>query len=52
VEGRIVTAKDIHDHSDFGQKEKVTMAPFKDAKVKDGKLLVTLPAKSVVTLSI
>ncbi|MDE5919749.1 MAG: alpha-N-arabinofuranosidase, partial [Duncaniella sp.] len=52
VEGSIVTAKDIHDHNDFGQKEKVTMAPFKDAKVKDGKLLVTLPAKSVVTLSI
>lgn len=52
VEGSIVTAKDIHDHNDFGQKEKVTMVPFKDAKVKDGKLLVTLPAKSVVTLSI
>lgn len=52
VEGNIITSDDIHDYNDFGMDEKVTMRPFKDARIKDGKLHLTLPAKSVVTLSL
>ncbi len=52
VEGNIITSDDIHDYNDFGMDEKVTMRPFRDARIKDGKLLLTLPAKSVVTLSL
>ena len=52
VKGEIITAKDIHDYNDFGQEEKVTLKPFDGAKIKNGKLTLSLPAKSVVTLSL
>ncbi len=52
VSGEIITSKDIHDYNDFGQEEKVTLRPFDGAKVKNGRLTLSLPAKSVVTLSL
>lgn len=53
ISGEIITAASMNDYNDFGQPEKVTLKPFaKGWQVKDGKLTVTLPAKSIVTLSL
>ena len=49
----ILTAKDVHAHNDFGTPQAVQTQAFKDFKVKkDGTLTVTIPAHSVVTLSL
>ena len=53
VEGEIITADDVHAYNDFGRADQVKPAAFKGAKVdKKGQLLVTLPAHSVVTLTV
>lgn len=52
VKGEIIASKDIHDYNDFGQAEKVKLAPFDGAKIKNGKLTLKLPARSIVTLSL
>ena len=53
ISGEILTASSMNDYNDFGQPEKVTLKGFtKGYQVKDGKLTVTLPAKSIVTLSL
>ena len=53
ISGEILTAASMNDYNDFGQPEKVTLKGFsKGYQVKDGKLTVTLPAKSIVTLSL
>lgn len=53
VSGEILTAASMNDYNDFGQPEKVTLKPFKNGwQVKDGKLTVSMPAKSIVTLSL
>lgn len=51
VAGEILASKHIQDYNDFG-KEIIRPAIFKGAKVKNGQLLVTLPAHSVVTLEV
>lgn len=52
--GEILTAKNMNAYNDFGQPENVTPKAFdiKKAKVKDGKLTVTLPSKSIVSLTL
>ena len=50
--GKIVTAKNINDYNDFGQPEKVTLKDFEVSKPKDNKLVVELPAKSVVLVQL
>lgn len=54
VAGEILTAASMNDYNDFGQPEKVTLKPFssKSWKVNGDRLTVTLPAKSIVTLSL
>ena len=52
VSGEILTAADIHDYNDFGAPEKVTLKPFDKAKVSKDVLRLTLPAKSIVTISL
>ena len=53
ISGEILTANSMNDYNDFGQPEKVSLKPFtKGYQVKGGKLTVTLPAKSIVTLSL
>lgn len=54
AEGEIITAKDVHAYNDFGKAEQVKSAPFKDVKInkKDGKMNVTIPAHSIVTLTV
>ena len=54
ISGEILSAANIQDYNDFGQPEKVTIKNFdsKNYKVKEGVLTVTMPAKSIVTLSL
>ena len=55
VSGEILTSANIADYNDFGQPEKVTLKAFdtkKGCKVNGNKMTVTLPAKSIVTLSL
>ncbi|MBQ8916188.1 MAG: alpha-N-arabinofuranosidase [Alistipes sp.] len=52
VQGALLTADKITDYNDFGRENKVGLAPFKGAKVTAKGVEVSLPAKSIVTLSI
>ena len=48
---QILTAASVNAYNDFGTPDAVTLKAFKDAKVKDGKLLVSMPPMSIVTIS-
>ena len=52
AEGTILNSKSIDDYNDFDRSAVVTPAPFKGATVKKGSLTVTLPAHSIVTLTL
>lgn len=53
IQGQILTAPSMNDFNDFGQPEKVSLKPLvKGWKVKNGILSISLPAKSIVTLSL
>ena len=50
--GRVLTAPAINSYNSFEQPEVVRPAPFNGARVADGRLTVTLPAKSVIVLEL
>jgi len=50
ITGRILTSKSIQDHNTFEKPNVVAPVAFTDFKLKDGKLAVKLPAKSIVVL--
>lgn len=52
VAGEILTSRNIGDYNSFENSEVVKPVQFKDFKVKDGKITVKMPAKSIVSLSI
>ena len=52
VTGRILTAKNVADYNDFEHPDKVAPIDFKGAKIKQNRLTVKLPAKSIVVLNI
>lgn len=52
VNAEILTADNISDYNDFDKAEKVTLKPFKGAKTSRGTLDISLPAKSIVTLTL
>ncbi|MDR2680761.1 MAG: alpha-N-arabinofuranosidase [Tannerella sp.] len=52
VSGKVLTSAKINDYNSFDKPNTVSVKDFKDAKLSDGKLNVTLPAKSVVLLEI
>ena len=52
VSGVILTSADISDHNTFEKADKVQPQAFDKARINKGVLKVTLPAKSIVTLSI
>lgn len=52
VSGRILTAPAVNSHNTFAAPHTVEPARFDGAKLADGKLTVTLPAKSVVVLAL
>ena len=52
ITGVILTAASIDDYNDFGQAEKVKLKPFSGYKAGKSGLIVNLPSKSIVSLSI
>lgn len=50
--GEILKAENITDYNDFDTPEKVKIAGFKDARIKNGVLEIQLPAASIVTLQL
>jgi alpha-L-arabinofuranosidase len=52
AKGQIINAKSKTDYNDFGKAETVTIADFKVENPKNGKLSVTLPAHSVVLITL
>jgi len=52
VTGRVLTAGAMNAHNSFDRPDAVAPADFKDFRLQDGNLLITLPAKSIVVLSI
>ena len=52
VKGEILTADKISDYNTFEQPDKVKLADFDGAKIKNGVMTVKLPAKSIVTLEL
>ena len=52
VSGRILTAPATNSYNTFAAPHTVEPAKFDGAKLADGKLTITLPAKSVVVLSL
>jgi len=52
VTGQIITAKELNTHNTFESPNQILMANFTGAKVKDGVLSLTIPAKSVITVAI
>ena len=52
VSGQIVTAADLATFNSFEKPNEVVMTDFKGAKYKDGVLSLTIPAKSVITITL
>ncbi|MGL5957418.1 MAG: alpha-N-arabinofuranosidase [Phocaeicola sp.] len=52
VSGRILTSKTVKDYNSFEKPEVVIPKLFKGAKVSNGILKITLPAKSIVALEV
>jgi len=52
VTGQILTHDDINAHNAFDRPDAMRPAVFNGAKIKDGTLTVTMPAKSVVVLEV
>lgn len=52
VSGRILTSDQMQAHNTFEEPDAVTPAAFTDCRLENGKLIVKLPAKSVVVLAV
>jgi len=52
VSGKIVTANKINAYNDFGKKEEVSLVEFKNAKLNNGQVVASIPAKSVVLIQL
>jgi len=48
----IITGSKENDYNDFGQPENVNIKKFSSFSVKNNRLMVDLPAKSVVTIEL
>ena len=52
VSAEILTCSKVDQYNDFGNSQPVATAPFSKAKVSADKLILTLPAHSIVTLTL
>ncbi|WCT77773.1 alpha-N-arabinofuranosidase [Novosphingobium humi] len=52
VSGQVLTAAKLDAHNTPGQKEEIAPAPFNSGRISGGKLLLDIPAKSVVVAKI
>ena len=49
---QVVTSGNIADFNSFDDPDKISLAEFKDFKIKDGIITLKMPAKSVVTIAV
>lgn len=52
VSAEVLTSKNAQDHNEFDRPDTVKPAEFDDFKIKDGKLIVKMPAMSIISLSV
>jgi alpha-N-arabinofuranosidase len=52
VTGRVLTAEVMNAHNTFEKPNAITPAEFKNVEIKNGKILATIPSKSVVVLEV
>jgi alpha-N-arabinofuranosidase len=52
VKGKIITASHLNAHNTFDKKDEVKINDFSECQVKQGKIISTIPAHSVVLLEI
>lgn len=52
VNGQMLTSANLTDYNSFEKPNSVKPTAFNNAKIAKGKLTITLPAKSIVTLSV
>ena len=52
VSGEILTSRNAQDYNGFDRPDTVKPVEFKDYKIKDGKLIVKMPAMSIISLSV
>jgi alpha-N-arabinofuranosidase len=52
ITGEVLTAREMNAHNTFDKPDVVHPATFDGARLQDGKLMIRLPAKSVVALTI
>jgi alpha-N-arabinofuranosidase len=52
ITGEILTADKIQDHNTFDSPDRVRPVEFKDFRTKGGKLMISMPSKSIVSLTI
>lgn len=52
IDGSILGAKSINAYNDFGKPEEVTLRAFEGAKAKGSTLRLTIPAASIVTVTV
>lgn len=52
ITGEVITAREMAAHNEFGQEAAVKPAEFRGARIRDGAVVVAMPAKSVVMLTI
>lgn len=52
--GEILTSKDVHAYNDFGKGENVKTTPYEVAqkKLKNGNMMVSVPAHSIISVSL
>jgi alpha-L-arabinofuranosidase len=52
ITGRILTAEAMNAHNTFEKPDSITPVEFKGMEIKDGKVLATVPSKSVIVLEV
>ena len=52
AEGEILTSGQIQDYNDFDAPEKVQPEKFSNFKIKNGKITIKMPSKSIISLSV
>jgi alpha-N-arabinofuranosidase len=52
VQGQIITAAEINAYNDFDKAEQVKIEVFNDVKLKNGKIQIDMPAKSIIMVEI
>jgi len=52
ITGEVITSKEMNDHNNFGSANVVVPVKFDKFKLNGGKLIVTMPSKSVIGLEI